>query len=213
MSEETQTEDEPSIEEILDSIRQIISEDDDGEDESVEETEEPEEVVVEEKPAPAPEPEVAATPDVQDDVSTEAEDDGDDVFELTDLVNSEENHLSVDLQEPDEEDIPEAVEVELEEIQPEPEPEVVVKEPAPKPAQTKQEDSLLTDTAESAAIAAMSELVRKTAVEHAGVTLEDIVRAELKPLLRDWLDKHLPTVIERLVQEELERVSKRVLEE
>jgi cell pole-organizing protein PopZ len=31
--------------------------------------------------------------------------------------------------------------------------------------------------------------------------------------LRDWLDKHLPTLIERLVQEELERIAKRALED
>ena len=75
------------------------------------------------------------------------------------------------------------------------------------------DDALLTDNAEEAAISAISNLVRKTAVGNNSITLEDIVRAELKPLLRAWLDKHLPTVIERLVQEELERVSKRVLDE
>jgi uncharacterized protein len=57
-----------------------------------------------------------------------------------------------------------------------------------------------------------AELARKTAIEHNGITLEDIVRTELKPLLRDWLDDHLPAIIERLVREELERVSKRALE-
>ena len=59
----------------------------------------------------------------------------------------------------------------------------------------------------------MTELVRRTAVEHGSVTIEEIVRSELKPLLREWLDKYLPSVIERLVQEELERVTKRVLED
>ena len=76
-----------------------------------------------------------------------------------------------------------------------------------------EEDALLTDVAEEAAFDAISELARKTAVEHSGITLEDIVRSELKPLLRGWLDKNLPVVIERLVREELERVSKRVLDE
>lgn len=91
-------------------------------------------------------------------------------------------------------------------------------EPAPAPVQDvtpqgSEGDALLTTAAENAAVSAMSALVRRTAVEHNGVTIEDIVRAELKPLLKVWLDKHLPTVIERLVSEELERVSKRVLED
>ncbi|MCD8497886.1 MAG: DUF2497 domain-containing protein [Alphaproteobacteria bacterium] len=42
-------------------------------------------------------------------------------------------------------------------------------------------------------------------------TIEDVVRDELRPMLREWLDKNLPPLIERLVQDELERVTKRVL--
>jgi hypothetical protein len=37
-------------------------------------------------------------------------------------------------------------------------------------------------------------------------TLEEIVRDSLHPLLRAWLDEHLPDIVERLVREEIQRV-------
>jgi cell pole-organizing protein PopZ len=39
-----------------------------------------------------------------------------------------------------------------------------------------------------------------------GPTLEEIVRAELRPLLKEWLDENLPPMVERLVRAEIERV-------
>ncbi len=47
---------------------------------------------------------------------------------------------------------------------------------------------------------------RSTAVQRGGPTIEDLVRAEIRPLLKDWLDTHLPPLVERLVQAEIERV-------
>ncbi len=41
----------------------------------------------------------------------------------------------------------------------------------------------------------------------AGVTLEEIVRDTLRPLLQTWLDEHLPGIVERLVREEIARVA------
>ncbi len=40
----------------------------------------------------------------------------------------------------------------------------------------------------------------------AGPTLEDIVRDELRPVLKAWLDNHLPPLVERLVAAEIERL-------
>jgi uncharacterized protein len=42
----------------------------------------------------------------------------------------------------------------------------------------------------------------------AGRTLEDIVHDALRPLLRSWLDDHLPAIVERLVREEIARVTR-----
>jgi cell pole-organizing protein PopZ len=39
-------------------------------------------------------------------------------------------------------------------------------------------------------------------------TLEDLVREMLQPMLKSWLDDNLPTVVERLVRAEIERVSR-----
>jgi cell pole-organizing protein PopZ len=47
---------------------------------------------------------------------------------------------------------------------------------------------------------------RATQVYAGGPTLEDLVRAELRPLLKEWLDANLPPVVERLVRLEIERV-------
>jgi hypothetical protein len=41
----------------------------------------------------------------------------------------------------------------------------------------------------------------------AGRTVEDMVHDALRPLLRSWLDAHLPSIVERLVREEIARVA------
>jgi cell pole-organizing protein PopZ len=40
----------------------------------------------------------------------------------------------------------------------------------------------------------------------ASVSIEEIVREEVRPLLKSWLDANLPSVVERLVRAEIERV-------
>jgi cell pole-organizing protein PopZ len=40
-------------------------------------------------------------------------------------------------------------------------------------------------------------------------TLEAVVKELLRPLLKDWLDEHLPAIVEERVQAEVERVSRR----
>jgi cell pole-organizing protein PopZ len=40
-------------------------------------------------------------------------------------------------------------------------------------------------------------------------TLEDLVRDMLRPMLKQWLDANLPDMVERLVRAEIERVSRR----
>lgn len=39
-------------------------------------------------------------------------------------------------------------------------------------------------------------------------TLEDLVSEMVRPMLKDWLDENLPSLVERLVREEIERVSR-----
>ncbi len=75
---------------------------------------------------------------------------------------------------------------------------------------------LANDTAESAAASILG-LVRTlaadrlTPVHRAGPTIEDLVREEVRPLLKLWLDAHLPALVERLVRNEIERVVNRAM--
>ena len=39
--------------------------------------------------------------------------------------------------------------------------------------------------------------------------VEDHLRAMLRPMLREWLDTHLPGIVERLVQGEIARIARR----
>ena len=91
--------------------------------------------------------------------------------------------------------------------------------PAPPPAvepvrapQPEQLRDLLAPEAAAAATASVGSLVRTIVAERSmqvysgGPTIEDIVRAEVRPLLAQWLDENLPPMVERLVRLELERV-------
>lgn len=73
-------------------------------------------------------------------------------------------------------------------------------------------DELLGPAAAAAASSSVGTLLRtlaerqSLAVHRGGPTLEDIVRDEMRPLLRAWLDENLPPLVERLVRTEIERM-------
>lgn len=95
--------------------------------------------------------------------------------------------------------------------QPEPEPEP---EPEPDPAYAPgaTASDLVAPAVAAAAAASLGGLLRAVAAERqspvhrGGPTIEDVVREELRPLLKAWLDTHLPPLVERLVRSEIERV-------
>ena len=64
-----------------------------------------------------------------------------------------------------------------------------------------------TATAATAAFMSLSESVRVSDGE--GRTLEDIVVAMLKPMIKDWLDANLAQIVEDKVEEEVQRVARR----
>ncbi|HQT85481.1 MULTISPECIES: DUF2497 domain-containing protein [Acidiphilium] len=47
---------------------------------------------------------------------------------------------------------------------------------------------------------------RGLAVSRGGISIEDIVREEMRPMLKSWLDAHLPNLVERVVRAEIERL-------
>ncbi|WP_159997666.1 DUF2497 domain-containing protein, partial [Roseomonas sp. 18066] len=84
---------------------------------------------------------------------------------------------------------------------------------APLAAAEAEQGSLLGPIAAAAAAAALGQLARAVAddrkapvLRSGGASIEDVVREELRPLLKGWLDQHLPAMVERLVKAEIERV-------
>ena len=70
---------------------------------------------------------------------------------------------------------------------------------------------LVAPEAAAAAASSVGHLVRalterSTQVHQGGPTLEDLVRDEIRPILKQWLDAHLPPIVERMVRVEIERV-------
>lgn len=200
------TESEPTMEEILASIRRIIDEDEQpAEDAAAEEA-----PAAEAQPEPEPEPEAPAD---------------EDVLELTDRVEEpaggteplavEDDLMIVDR---DEDEIVEAPEpepvAEAPMPEPEPEPEPIAAAPEPEPAPAPEpivdEDALLDQTAASAAAGAFSALNENLRIGSGeGTTLETIVRELMRPMLKQWLDTNLPRIVEEKVEAEIARVSRR----
>jgi cell pole-organizing protein PopZ len=69
------------------------------------------------------------------------------------------------------------------------------------------EETLLSDNATTAVASAFGSLAHTVLVQNAR-TLDDLVREMLRPMLKSWLDDNLPTIVERLVRAEIERVSR-----
>lgn len=177
---------EPSIEEILASIRQIISDDDEG---APAASAEPEPVVAPPPPPPPPPP--------------KPEPPREDILVLKDPIPAERPEI-----------VMEDISVEMEE---EEEDVADVEEPLPPPVQF-HDDSIFGDTAQQATVSGFAKLASGIAIDKRrhtaeGVTLEDIVRDMLQPMLREWMDENLPPMIERLVEKELERLARKALDD
>ena len=76
-------------------------------------------------------------------------------------------------------------------------------------------DRLVSDAALSSAAAALGNLARASERDPmAGVPqgrpVEDLVMELLRPMLREWLDQHLPTIVERIVEREVRYLSRRL---
>jgi cell pole-organizing protein PopZ len=66
----------------------------------------------------------------------------------------------------------------------------------------------LMSSATSAAVDSAFNALAQTVLVHNARTLEDLVREMLRPMLKVWLDDNLPGTVERLVRAEIERVSR-----
>jgi cell pole-organizing protein PopZ len=70
-----------------------------------------------------------------------------------------------------------------------------------------EERPLLSNRATTAVSAAFGTLAHTVLAQNAR-TLDDLVQEMLRPMLKSWLDDNLPTIVERLVRAEIERVSR-----
>jgi len=191
---------EPSMEEILASIRRIISDD-------------------EAKPAEAPPP---AVTDGDDELKallagasavSAADDDVLDLGAEANLIAAPEPEPPAEAQaqaESSDIDFLEAAEPTAP-AEPEPVlPQAFVPPPAPPPAASAPSfdmAQLLSDQTSSAVTSAFGQLAH-TVLSNNARTLEDLVKDMLKPMLKSWLDDNLPTMVERLVRAEIERVAR-----
>jgi cell pole-organizing protein PopZ len=225
MSQAAKTQ-EPSMEEILASIRRIIA-DDDG----VKPPAKPEAKALEVKPAPevkpaakAPEPPPPPKPAPppaamkQDDIDAmlagldeapepapaprPAPEPEADVLELTEAMQAPAA--------PAFRKIDGSQDVVFDE-EPEPAPRPRAAEPPrpapPMPPMPPMPEHIISSATAAAVDSAFNALAHTVLVQNAK-TLEDLVKEMLRPMLQHWLDNNLPTLVERLVRQEIERVAR-----
>ena len=150
------------MEEILASIRRIISEDDGP----------AAEAEAEALAAPANEPEPAFVA---------AHEPAEDVLELTDRVQPPAETVG-DLD--------------------------IFTPPVEAPPVREPEEGLVSAPVAMQAATAFGQLSASIQMPAEGRTLEDVVRELLRPMLKAWLDEHLPRIVETQVAEEVERIAR-----
>jgi cell pole-organizing protein PopZ len=89
----------------------------------------------------------------------------------------------------------------------EPEPPPRAAEPPRQAAAPPPEHPILSPATAAAVDSAFNALAQTVLVQNAK-TLEDLVKEMLRPMLQHWLDNNLPTLVERLVRQEIERVAR-----
>ena len=75
------------------------------------------------------------------------------------------------------------------------------------PVQHEPARSLISSTTSAAVDSAFNTLAHTVLVQNSR-TLEDLVREMLRPLLKAWLDEHLPAIVQAKVEEEVERAAR-----
>lgn len=143
-------------------------------------------------------------------VEMEVEADTDDVLELTEdqAVEADDEIDAFDMVEGLGTDDDEAGDVAFVDQEPEPAPAPKATPRAvPRASAAPEGDDLLSPDANQAVQAAFHNLAG-TILSNNARTLEDLVKEMLRPMLKGWLDENLPPLVERLVRQEIERVSR-----
>lgn len=189
MSDNTQ---EPTMEEILASIRRIISEDDAPAETEVAPAAVAEPPVAE--PVAAPIAELVAEP-----VAALAEDDDEEPLVLEDEVME----LNEPVEEPVDFEITPRTD-DLEVIAPS-DRDYAPAAAGPPPAY---DEPLVSRPQASSVASAFDTLERSVMMPPGGRSLEDVIREMLRPMLKAWLDENLPSIVEAQVAAEVERIAR-----
>lgn len=213
---------EPTMEEILASIRRIISEDDAGDDGKEKAKAAPRARAPEPEPEPPPpqrerprarrpEPEPEPEPVAM------AEDDGFDDFEAGPAAAFASNSAQAAFAESedfggrgDDEDV-----LELTDVVEEPPVEVDLADDPPPRRRAAGEDGLVSPPTAEDALAAFGSLAaavsgrRDLPIGNGARTLEEMVKELLRPMLKDWLDANLAAIVQRAVEREVARIANR----
>jgi len=185
---------EPTMEEILASIRRIISEDDAP--------------AAQAEPVAEAEPVAAFADPTPSAIEPEPAPEDEEILDLTDRYEAPAAQSIGDL------DIGTA------DAEPEPfptpfhaEPEPVNPEPAPSSSFVDHE-ALVGETASASAASAFAGLSAAFRQSEpiptggTGPTVDDLARALLRPMLKEWLDANLPGIVEEAVKKEVERIAR-----
>jgi cell pole-organizing protein PopZ len=206
---------EPSMEEILASIRRIIADDDAAK--APPSPPEPPVAAAPLRPVTPPQPALVAVPasepaskeNVLDEMlaelnatpapEPEADDDpASDVLELTEAMAETTKPPAPGFRTIDGES-----DIVFEDSPPEEAP-----APGPRLQFPERPQRPLMSSATSAAVDSAFNTLAHTVLVQNARTLEDLVKEMLQPLLKSWLDDNLPGLVERLVRAEIERVSR-----
>lgn len=233
MSDPGKPQQEPTMEEILASIRRIISEDGDAGPKPAETPAPPQPVAAAASAPPRVEPPRAEPPRVEPFQPETRRPEparfeqpkaapADDVLELTKMVDDDGSVIDLRT-------APPALKVVASAPEPSPSP-VMAPVPPPQPLppvatplssrmpEMNSDDSLISSAAASAATSALAGLASAvsgqrspaTPMGDGGRTLEDIVRELLRPMLKDWLDANLGPLVQRIVEREVAKLVNRV---
>ncbi|MBN8919460.1 MAG: DUF2497 domain-containing protein [Rhizobiales bacterium] len=209
---------EPSMEEILASIRRIIADDEAGKPPESQ----PVSDVVTALPAPvqgppsprssgsAPaEPTAASESDIDTMLaefeSADGKDDGDeggDVLELTEAMEAARPRAPAFRTIDDS-----SADVVFAESAPSARERPEIATVPPRSVEQDAPSRLMSENATAAVSSAFGNLAHTVLMQNAR-TLDDLVREMLRPMLKSWLDENLPGIVERLVRSEIERVSR-----
>lgn len=219
MAEEDDPQADPSMEDILASIRSILA---DGEESGSEAPEAAPELQTELEPGPEPRPEPESTiepepkiapedpkpePELQPDPEPEPKIALEDLESETepDTAPEPESEVAVSASPP----LPPKPELELEQDIFDLTPQMVAQPTAALSGQILSQASaqVSTDALQELARALLSK--RDIAIGDRDLTLEGLVREILRPLLREWMDQNLPYLIERLVKKEIDHMINR----